>query len=240
MEVHVEEPEQLQKLQARINWFGRIGGILISPKTTLQDIASYPDWVIPCLLLFTWPVVSVLMAIRSLGSTQFLFLAVTFIIPAVFWVIASDVIWFAGRASVGKAGFYPLLCVLGYAFFPAFVSRTLSNIAELVGMPLRMVSFLYLNLGTLLIKTDLMRWVLLNLQYRGGTKWALALSMVFQSTNIFSLWSYVLVFLGIRSVFGFEARKAVVFTFLYWIIYVAFQICESLLTNSLFWVLLTP
>lgn len=67
MEVHLEEAEQPQE---KINWLRRFGGILISPRATLEEVAKRPDWVIPCIFLLIWPVFLALIYTPSLTGSM--------------------------------------------------------------------------------------------------------------------------------------------------------------------------
>ena len=217
MEVHLEEAEQPQE---RINWLRRFGGILISPRATLEEVAKRPDWVIPCIFLLIWPVFLALIYTPSLTGSMIFGLVGSLAIMVGLWVVESGVIWSLGRTPGGGTRFYPVFSVLGYAFFPSFVSGLLGTILRLFN-----ARFLaYTSLSFLLSRMGILRTL-----YGSNLTWIRILSAIVGSIGIFSLWSFYLVFLGVRSVFGFGVQKAVAFTFLYWIVHVVFFIILILL-----------
>ena len=219
MEVHLEEPKQPQE---RINWLRRVGGILISPRVTLEEVAKRPDWVIPCMFLLIWPVSTVLVY-PSLSGGMILGLAIDLTIMAGLWVVKSGVIWSLGRTPGDGTRFYSVLSVLGYALFPSTVNGLLGTILRLFNA--RFLAYTNTNLYFLLNRMGILKTL-----YRGSHTWIIVLNATIGSISVFNLWSFYLVFLGVRSVFGFGVQKAAAFTFLYWIVHVAFFIIMLLLT----------
>ena len=223
MKAHLEEAEQPQE---RINWLKRVGGILVSPGATLEEVAKRPDWVIPCIFLLIWPVFFALIYSSSLTGGMILGLAIDLAIMAGLWAVESGVIWSFGRTPGGGTRFYAVLSVLGYAFFPMFVMGMLGTV-------LRLSETLYLLYGKLWINTTLSfhlrRMGMLRTLYSGSPTWVITWSAIIDSIEIFNLWSFCLVLLGIRSVFGFGVWRAAAFTFLYWIVYVTFFIIVKLM-----------
>ena len=208
--------------QERINWLRRAGGILISPRATLEEVAKRPDWVIPCMFLFILPV-STALVYPSLPGGIILGLAIDLAIMAGLWVAKSGIIWSLGRTPGDGTRFYSVFSVLGYALFPSFVNGLFETVLRLFNA--RFLVYTNTNLYFLLNRMGILETL-----YRGSHTLIIVLNAIIGSISIFNFWSFYLVFLGIRSVFGFGVQKAVAFTFLYWIVQVVFFITMLLLT----------
>ena len=116
----------------------RLGGILISPRSTFQEIAEQPDWVgpffivlVPSLVLsvatiamiFSGPgpppagmpgaMLIVIGLAIAIGVTLFLL-----IVSYCSWLVGTGLIWIFARISGERARFYPLLSAVGYANLP--------------------------------------------------------------------------------------------------------------------------
>ena len=204
----------------------RLGGILLSPGSTLQEIAEKPDWVGPfCMVMISSLLVALAMLgkmLPGLGSFPggpsvgvqiatmiimplFTTLAVL-IIAYLSWLVRGGAIWVLARISGDRVPFYPLISAVGYAFLPEML---------LTGM----VMAIAIGFGGVQASSP---W--------GGMVTSVAglfpnlaagdgpLRALFGEIELFSFWSLGLTVVGVQRVYGFSMRKAGCIGVLYWLL----------------------
>ena len=193
----------MEELEPKIPLLSRLGGMLLSPKSTLAYVKAHPDWLVPYLIMGNLALVSVisdfLTGLFRLQMIALLSSVMIVVFILVFWGMRAGVIWLLGRMFGGKAHFYPLLCVLGYADFPKFLRSLLMNGLTVIGWQVRIPS-----LATL---------IPLNPPNPSSLSFVLA-----SSIEPFELWALALMFLGIALIFRFRAGKAIAIGILYWVL----------------------
>jgi len=193
----------VQKPKPKIPWLSRLGGMLLSPKSTLEYVKGQPDWLLPYLIMANLALVPAISGLFTglfrLQVIRLLSSAMVFILILIVWSVQAGVIWLLGRIFGGKAHFYPLLCVLGYAHFPQFLHELVRNGLAAIGWQIRIPGSL----------ADFIPW--------SHPSPHLSLSFVLASSiEPFRLWTLVLIVLGIAPVFRFRVGKAIAIVILYW------------------------
>jgi hypothetical protein len=217
----------------------RLGGILLSPGLTLQEIAEKPDWVGPfCMVMISSLLVALTMLgkmLAGLGSfpgdssvgvqiatmiIMPLFTTLAILIVAYLsWLIRGGGIWVFARISGERVPFYPLISTVGYAFLPEML---LTGIAMAIAMGfvggqasspwggmVTSVAGLFPNLAA-------------------GNAPVRAL---LEELELFSFWSLGLTIVGVQRVYGFSMRKAGCIGALYWFLAVGAIVGFAVLTD---------
>lgn len=216
-----------------------LGGILLSPGLTLQEVVEKPDWVGPfCLVMVS----SLLVAVTMLGSMLtnlgnfpggmpvgaqiatmiimplFTTLAVL-IVAYLGWLVRGGGIWVLARISGARVPFYPLISVVGYAFLPEML---------LTGV----VMAIAIGFGGVQTSSP---W--------GGMVTSVAglfpalaagdepLRALLGEIELFSFWSLGLTIVGVQRVYGFSMRKAGCIGVLYWLLAVGAIVGFAVLTD---------
>ncbi len=201
--IQVAHPEP--HAEPEIPWLSRLGGMLLSPKSTLMYVKGQPGWLLPYLIMVNLALVVPISAffidlIRlRLQVIPLLSSATALILILAIWSAQAGVIYLLGRIFGGKAHFYPWFCVLGYAHFPQFLRKLLMNGVAVIGWQIR-------------IPRSLAAFILLN---PSGVRPSLSFALA-NSIEPFRLWTLVLIILGIALVFRFRAGKAITIGILYW------------------------
>ncbi len=194
----------MEELEPKIPLLSRLGGMLLSPKSTLAYVKAHPDWLVPYLIMGNLALVPVISDfLTGLFRLQMIALfssVMVLILILVFWGVRAGVIWLLGRICGGKAHFYPLLCVLGYADFPKFLRNLLINGLTVIGWQVRIPS-----LATF-IPLD------------PPSPYPSSSFVLISSIEPFGLWALALMILGIALIFGFRAGKAIAIGILYWVL----------------------
>ena len=193
----------MEELEPKIPLLSRLGGMLLSPRSTLAYVKAHPDWLVPYLIMGNLALVPVISDfLTGLFRLQMIALfssVMVLILILVFWGVRAGVIWLLGRICGGKAHFYPLLCVLGYADFPQFLHKLLTNGLAVTGWQVRIPS--------------LATFIPLNPPSPSSLSFVLI-----SSIEPFGLWALALMILGIALIFGFRAGKAIAIGILYWVL----------------------
>lgn len=201
--IQVAHPEPQPEL--KIPWLSRLGGMLLSPKSTLTYAKGQPDWFLPYLIMANLALVSAIstffIGLFRLQVSIIILLApvmVLVFIPVI-WGVQTGTIYLLGRIFGGKAHFYPLFCVLGYAHFPQFLRKLLMSGMAFIGWRIR-------------VPGSLAAFIPLNFS---GVRPSLSFVLA-NSIEPFRLWTLALIILGIALVFRFRAGKAITIGILYW------------------------
>ncbi|MBT4502726.1 MAG: hypothetical protein HOC74_33650 [Gemmatimonadetes bacterium] len=204
-----------------------LGGILLSPGLTLQEVAEKPDWVGPfCLVMVSSLLAAVIMLGKMLtglggfpgGGLPIGAQIATMIVMPMFttlavliaaylsWLIRGGTIWGLGRISGDRVPFYPLISVVGYAFLPEML---LTGIAMAIGT----------GFGGVQASSpwDGMVTSLAGLLPGLGAGNA-PLRALLGEIELFSFWSLGLTIVGVQRVYGFSMRKAGCIGVLYWLL----------------------
>lgn len=201
----------------------RLGGVLLAPGRTLQDVAKQPDWVAPFFLVLASALLGALAAsgsfLTSMGSRPpglpifmmvmplFFMVVVATIFGYGAWFVRTGSIWLLARISGERTRFYPLLSAVGYAYLPVLLQATVA--AGMLAFGVAQISGLSITMPTSL----------------AGLFPALAagkapLRVLLGEIEIFSLWSLVLMVIGVQRVYGFRMRQAAAIGAIYWILVV--------------------
>ena len=203
----------------------RLGGILLSPGTTLQQVVGQPDWVGPFFLVLVSALVISMTKIGWMlpvmggsgrGMPGSMRLVMTIVVPLfmmagilVFsygaWLARVGLIWLLARISGERVRLYPLLSVVGYAKLPEM----------LLGGIVMACAF---SLG---LAESSCHWPITTVTSLGSLFPNLAagpLRILLGAIELFGLWSLVLTIVGVQRVYGFPMRKAAFIVILYWIL----------------------
>lgn len=190
--------------EPKIPWLSRLGGMLLSPKSTLTYAKGQPDWFLPYLIMGNLALVSAISTFfiglfRLQVSIILLAPVMVLVFIPVIWGVQTGTIYLLGRIFGGKAHFYPLFCVLGYAHFPQFLRKLLMYGVAVTGWQIR-------------VPGSLAAFIPLNFS---GVRPSLSFVLA-NSIEPFRLWTLALIILGIALVFRFRAGKAITIGILYW------------------------
>ena len=127
------------------------------------------------------------------------------------WFVRTGSIWLLARISGERTRFYPLLSAVGYAYLPVLLRATVA--AGMLAFGVAQISGLSITMPTSL----------------AGLFPALAagkapLRVLLGEIEIFSLWSLVLMVIGVQRVYGFRMRQAAVIGAIYWILVVGARV----------------
>ena len=219
----------------------RLGGVLLSPASTLQEVAGQPEWVGPFFLLLVSALIGALagigMFLKMLAGASGLPFATMIVMAAMSlltvliaafasWFIRTGGIWLLARLSGAKTRFYPLLSVTGYAFLPELLAAVLMFFVLIFGQ----AQFPSLSpaMPTSLagLFPDLVK---------GSGPPGLAntpLAVLLTRIELFALWSLALTAVGLQRVYGFSMRKAGILSALYWILAVSATVGFAVLMNA--------
>jgi len=191
--------------EPKIPWLSRLGGMLLSPKSTLTYAKGQPDWFLPYLIMANLALVSAIstffIGLFRLQVSIIILAPMVLVFILVIWGVQTGTIYLLGRIFGGKAHFYPLFCVLGYAHFPQFLRKLLMSGMAFIGWRIR-------------VPGSLAAFIPLDLSGgRPSLYFALA-----NSIEPFRLWTLALIILGIALVFRFRAGKAITIGILYWVL----------------------
>jgi hypothetical protein len=205
---------------------GRLGGILLSPGRTFQEVAEQPDWVGPFFLVLVSALVASVTTIGKMltvmgrstggmpGGMQIVMLVVMPLVATIAlvvytylaWLVRTGLIWLLARMSGKRVRFYPLLSTMGYAYLPEMLLAGLV-MAVAFGFGGAQASDPWSAMVTSVagLLPDL----------AAGNA---PLRVLLGEIELFSLWSLVLVIVGTQRVYGFSMRKAAVIGILYWLL----------------------
>jgi hypothetical protein len=191
-----------------------LGGLLLSPTSTLAKLIARPDWTWAFALFAIYGLLLLLgifgQTIGAVGPAMLLpvaFLGAFLMMLFVYftWVIRTLLIWVIARLCGERANFSLVLCTVGYAFMPE----------ALLGGPVIALTTVFTEgtMGNSLIATSP-----LSLAYLMP---ALAASGPFVGSivnqiDLFYLWSLALTALGIERIFATSRNKAALIVVCYW------------------------
>lgn len=211
----------------------RIGGTIVSPKKTFEYLANNPDWKGPFLLMLVSillgaglmimvfhnmpaeigvpKVVMIIGGIAGLiGATIGLYLS---------WLIRTALIYLFGSITKGKARFYALFSVVGYAWIPLFIRGLLYTVVLTIKLP---VSLLSCGSGSYHAAMSAMR-VPTNLAFFFPIEHTSPLFTLLNQIDLFIFWGLTLMVLGVFFVFRFNLKKSILIVAFYWVLVTACQ-----------------
>lgn len=136
-------------------WLRRLGGTIISPRTTLGYLADHPDWRAPVFLILITNLISLLPIIRF---SVIAIVTIGIIAACLVWVVKAGGIWLLAKLFRGEGKFYPFLSVIGYTMLPSFLQRFVFSWLYMGSSPLSPV--LGLRLALSLISWAFLFWTL--------------------------------------------------------------------------------
>ena len=211
----------------------RIGGAIVSPKKTFEYLSDNPDWKGPFLLMLVsillgaglmimvfrnMPaeigVPKVVMLVGSIagliGATIGLYLS---------WLIRTALIYLFGNIAKGKARFYSLFSVVGYAWIPLFIKGLLGTVVFTIKPP---VGLLSCKSGSCAAGMAAMRFPS-NLAFFLPIEHTSPLFALLSQIDLFIFWSLALMMLGVFFVFRFSLKKSILIVASYWVLVTACQ-----------------
>lgn len=211
----------------------RIGGAIVSPKKTFEYLANSPDWKGPFLLMLVSILLGMglmIMIFRSMpaeigvpkvvmiiGSTAGLIGATISLYLS--WLIRTALIYLFGSITKGKARFYALFSVMGYAWIPLFIRSLLYTVVFTIQPPLGLLSC---GSGSCHAAMSAMR-VPTNLAFFIPIEHISPLFALLNQVDLFIFWSLALMVLGIFFVLKFNPKKSILIVTSYWVLVTACQ-----------------
>lgn len=212
----------------------RIGGTIVNPKKTFEYLANNPDWKGPFLLMLVSillgaglmimvfrnmpaeigvpKVVMIIGGIAGLiGATIGLYLS---------WLIRTALTYLFGSITKGKARFYALFSVVGYAWIPLFIKGLLGTVVFTIKPP---VGLLSCKSGSCAAGMATMRFPS-NLAFFLPIEHISPLFALLSQIDLFIFWSLALMVLGVFFVFRFNLKKSILIVAFYWVLVTACQI----------------
>ncbi|MBU4310028.1 YIP1 family protein [bacterium] len=220
----------------------RIGGAVVSPKKTFEYLSSNPDWKGPFLLMLVsifmgaglmimifrnMPaeigVPKVVMLVGSIAG-----LVAVLIGLYLGWLIRTAFIYLFGNIAKGKARFYSLFSVVGYAWIPLFIRSLLYTVVFTIRSP---VGLLSCKSGSCATAMSAMR-VPTNLAFFFPVQPTSPLFTLLNQIDLFLFWGLALMVLGVFCVFKFNLKKSILIVFSYWILVTA---CHTGFLSLMWW-----
>jgi len=125
-----EMEEQKLNIEASVPeempWLRRLGGIIVSPRTTLGYLAYHPDWRVPFFLMLIATFISLLPIIGFNTVVMVSLISGTAGI-CLLWVFRTCGILLLAHLLRGKGKFYPLLSIIGYTTLPSLLWRIVNS-----------------------------------------------------------------------------------------------------------------
>lgn len=221
----------------------RIGGAIVSPKKTFEYLANNPDWKGPFLLMLVSillgaglmimvfrnmpaeigvpKVVMIIGGIAGLiGATIGLYLS---------WLIRTALIYLFGSITKGKARFYALFSVVGYAWIPLFIRGLLYTVVLTIKLP---VSLLSCGSGSCHTAMSAMRLPTNLAFFLPNIEFTSSLLALLSQIDLFIFWSLALMVLGVFLVFKFNLRKSILIVVSYWVLV---TVCQTGFLSLMQW-----
>lgn len=212
----------------------RIGGAIVSPRKTFEYLSDNPDWKGPFLLML----VSILLgaglvimifrnmpteigvpkAVMIIGSIAGL-IGVT-ISLYLGWLIRTALIYLFGNIAKGKARFYSLFSVVGYAWIPLFIRSLLYTVVLTIRSPVGLLSY---KSGSCATAMSAMRLPINLAFFLPSIEHTSPLFALLNQIDLFIFWSLALMALGVFFIFRFNLKKSILIVFSYWVLVTACQ-----------------
>ena len=239
-------PEAQAQPQAAISPFGRVIGVLFSPKKTFEDIARAPNWVLPILISTVLSIISVVVLNQRMNWRDYIIqqmdknpraaqlsadqkqqqadMAVKFTVGIVYASGFLVPICFALFVGLVMWGAYNLLAGAGAGFSQAFSIVAHAGLAGLgiVSTPLLLLVLFLKPPGTM-DPENLLATNLAALLPEDSAKWLFALC---KSFDVFTFWTLILIGIGFAAVNPRKLKGAKSFTiaFTVWAVYVVLRV----------------
>lgn len=246
-------PEGQAQPQAAISPFGRVIGVIFSPKATFEDIARKPSWVLVILIWTALSVISVVALNQRMNWRDYIIqqmekspraaqlsaeqkqqqadMGVKFTVPIVYASGFLVPICFALFVGLVMWGAYNLLAGAGARFSQSFSIVAHAGLVGLgiVGTPLFLLVLFLRSPGTV----DPDNPVATNLAVllpEDSAKWLLTLC---KSIDVFSLWTLILIAIGFAAVNPRKLKGAKSFTLALtvWAVYVVLRVGWAFITS---------
>ena len=202
----------------------RLGGLLLAPRQTFQEIAAAPDWMGPFFLIL---ISALLLAMTAMGKAfmamgnmptdmpdaiqmvmmillPFFILIGMLIFSFLTWLVRAGAIWLLSLIAGEQISFYPLLVVVGYAKLPEL----------LLGSMVMAYTIAFSQMSP-----DL--WGMMVTSLAGLTELGAGkpvLQALLGQIELFGLWSLALTIVAVQQVFTPRTGKATVTVVVYWLL----------------------
>ena len=217
-----------------MNLIEKIGGAIVSPRKTFEYLANNPDWKGPFLLMLVsiflgmglmimifhnMPTeIGVPRSVLIVGSIGGLVaIAVTCYIG---WLIRTALIYLFGSIAKGRARFYALFSVVGYAWIPLFIRGLLYTVVFTIKPPVGLLSCgsssYYAAMSAMRLPTNL-------IFFFPSIEHTSPLIALLSQIDLFLFWGLALMVLGVFFVFRFNLKKSILIVFSYWVLTIACQ-----------------
>ena len=220
----------------------RIGGAIVSPRKTFEYLANNPDWKGPFLLMLVSIFLGtglMIMIFRNMPAEMGVPRSVLIIgsigglVGATIglyigWLIRTALIYLFGSIAKGKARFYTLFSVVGYAWIPLFIRGLLYTVVLTIKPP---VDLLSCGSGSCHAVMSTMR-VPTNLAFFLPIEHTSPLFALLNQIDLFIFWSLALMALGVFLVFKFNLKKSILVVSSYWVLVTA---CQTGLLSLMQW-----
>ncbi len=212
----------------------RIGGAIVSPKKTFEYLSNNPDWKGPFLLMLVSIFLGaglMIMVYRNMPAeigiprSVLLVGSIAGLVAGLIglylsWLIRTALIYLFGSIAKGKARFYALFSVVGYAWIPLFIKGLLGTVI-FTGKP--PVGLLSCGSGSCAAGMAAMRLPSNLAFFFSGVEHTSLLFALLSQIDLFIFWSLALMALGIFFVFRFNFKKSILIVVSYWVLVTACQ-----------------
>lgn len=193
-----------------------LGGLLLSPGSTLDDLVARPDWVGPLFLVTTMGLLILLGMLAQAGQLiagmPIAALILTFPIAVgcmlalvyALWLGRAATIWLAARTTGQQTAFFPLLCTVGYASMPEYLLGSVAMVLTIASGASQASGFVS--------STPTSLGFLLSHETMGNP----LLSSIASNIELFHLWSLALIVLGLQRLFAISRNQAAIIVVVYW------------------------
>lgn len=216
-----------------MNLVERIGGAIVSPKKTFEYLSHNPDWKGPFLLMLISIFLGaglVIMVFRNMPAeigvpkAMLLIGSIAVLVGVTIslylgWLIRTALIYLFGNIAKGKARFYPLFSVVGYAWIPLFIRGLFYTVVLTIKLP---VGLLSCGSGSRHAAMSAMR-VPTNLAFFFSIEHTSPLFTLLNQIDLFIFWSLTLMVIGVFFVFKFNLKKSILIVASYWVLVTACQ-----------------
>lgn len=212
----------------------RIGGAIVSPRKTFEYLSSNPDWKGPFLLMLVSILLGaglMIMVFRNMpaeigvpkaimiigGIAGLIGATIGFYLS---WLIRTALIYLFGSIAKGKARFYSLFSVVGYAWTPLFIKGFLGTVIFTLKPPAGLLSCksgsCATAMSTMRVPTNL-AFFLPSIEHTSP------LFALLSQIDLFIFWSLALMVFGAFFVFKFNFKKSILIVVSYWVLVTACQ-----------------
>lgn len=237
-------PEAQAEPQAAISPFGRVIGVIFSPKATFEDIARKPSWVLPILITTVLSVISVVALNQRVNWHDYIIqqiekspradqltaeqkqqqadMGAKFTVGIVYASGLLVPICFALLVGLVMWGAYNLLAGTGARFSQSFAILAHAGLVGIVSTPLFLLVLFLKPPGTLDPENPLAT-NLAALLPEESAKWLVTLC---KSIDVFTFWTLILVAIGFAAVNPrkLKGAKSFIIAFTVWAVYVVIRV----------------